>query len=256
MEDYQFIDAVKGIGEIAERILPEAYRYIEKLKRTLLEFELEYRRIPGGSDFDGVAAERLAALIKSFQSGYVQSLDALFSLYLGSDLRNRCEAFRQSATHDFEDLDVPPIGVKIEKNNGALYVKMPPLLCNVNQEFAAGGRLIRRNYSHFYAREIDRIMRNNSSEFGDFGKRNINVLALYSNLKPAIPDTLNLDLKCAVDAITNSMLGGDAWNVCSFSLASAICKEVPEGVYFTVSEGFAKSPNFDENLQMLILLFG
>lgn len=142
--------------------------------------------------------------------------------------------------------------VSIVVHNGVIYVKTPPLF-NRNKHWK-GRELV--DYYTFISRVVAYKMMEQDDNIPKFFEKNLNLLAVYSRNIPIIPDADNLDTKTVTDAITNSLPGGDAGRYCTFSRASIHSDELPEGAYFSVTEGFTKAPDFWGNFSTLIELFG
>ena len=117
------------------------------------------------------------------------------------------------------------------------------------------GAAYTKDYYSFFAPEVERKLGKVFDKIPDFEERNVNILAVYNNPKDRLPDTLNLDIKTIVDALTGSIPGGDEATVCSFSMASVVSNLLPEGVYFTVESGFAIAPSLEGNIAAIGKVF-
>lgn len=134
---------------------------------------------------------------------------------------------------------------------GSLYIKMPLLLPKYKRIKRSGKSGFYSDYGHFFVYELERKLKQIEDKIPQFADKNVNVLAVYNEKRIAIPDADNLDTKKAIDTITDFLPGGDTGTHCSFSMANIKTNELPEGTYFTISEGFAKPPDLAENLGRL-----
>lgn len=257
--DFHFVDDVEGLVKELGPLVKTMQKYTREFERILKDFE--YGRWGDSLETpptieDDIDANSFLADARTQMDSMLAGLNRIFWGMYKSDFYERFLAFQKAYPEHFQGDDEVDSSVKVQFEDGILYVKTPPVFHNFNHVFFAGGKKIDMAYGGFYAYKVAKIMQNYRDECSTFGKRNINILAVYDPKKQFIPDTHNLDFKLMIDAITNEMFGGDSWNWCSVSMASATSDALESGVYFTVTNGFARAPVFSENLAKLTELFG
>lgn len=196
----------------------------------------------------------------SLEDSEVQRLEkAKLGLVVSLDAIHRIMAKRPPMVIENDEAlkewdDIAPLYRDIQAvvDGGSLYVKTPPLF-NRNRHW---GSHAKTDYFATFSPVVERKVRRVLSDLPYFLDHNVTMIAVYPNDNQPIVDTDNLDTKSVVDAIVGNLPGADYGENCTFFSASIRSEALPEGVYFTVSEGFAKVPDFEENIQKLDSLFG
>ena len=141
--------------------------------------------------------------------------------------------------------------ISVVVDGECLYVKTPPLF-NRNKHWCGRGCV---DYFELFAPIVEQKMQENILILPQYTEKNIQILFVEPPAQ-SLPDADNMDTKKVIDAITKFLPGGDSGTCCSFSLASIYSKNLSPGAYFTVTRGFAASPEFEENIRQLIRIFG
>lgn len=207
--------------------------------------------------------KRLHELIDSplcFEDESVQKMEsAKLDFVSNLDVIHRIIAKRPPMVIDSEQAltewdDIAPLyrDIRVAVDNGSLYVKTPPLL-NRNRHWTSR---IQTDYFATFSSVVERKVLRILDELPCFVEKNVTMIAVYSKQNAFVVDTDNLDTKTLVDAIVGRLPGEDCGECCSFFSASVRSEALQEGAYFTVSEGFARVPDFNENIQNLERIFG
>ena len=141
--------------------------------------------------------------------------------------------------------------VKIVVEGNAFYVKTPHLP-NRNKH---GIQKSMVDYFEIFAPAVEKKMRNIMDALPLFLEKNVDVLGVYPEGTGYIPDAENLDSKKIVDAITRPLLGGDSGECCSYSCKVICSDRLSPGTYFSVTEGFARTPSLASTIQILSSIF-
>ncbi len=194
-------------------------------------------------------AENLHDLDINFRSSTLQELSFMYLKMQEYEVRKKLMMWDK----DYSDLLSDEIWVAVSDDK--IYARTPRINRTYNHTTIRKGAAYTKNYYSFFAPEVERKLGKVFDEIPDFEERNVNILAVYNNPKDRIPDTLNLDVKTIVDALTGNLPGGDEATVCSFSMASVMSKLLPEGVYFTIENGFAIAPSLKDNIAAIRNVF-
>lgn len=257
--NFHFVDDAEGLAKELRPFVKTLRGYARELEKSLEDFDGSRwgnSPEPPPTIEDDIDANAFLSDAKDLVDSTLSIIDKLFWGMYKSDFYDRFLAFQKAYPEPFLPVGEADSSVKVQFEDGVLYVKTPPVFHNFKHILYANGKKIHMSYGGFHAYKVAQIMQNYYDECASFGKRNVNILAVYDPKKQFIPDTHNLDFKEIVDAITNGMFGGDSWDCCSVSMASTTSKALEPGMYFTVTNGFAKAPGFDENLAKLTELFG
>lgn len=257
--DFHFVEDVESLAKDFTALAKTMRKYSQGFEKTYRDFSngrwWQSLEIPPTFE-DEMQASSFREDATEWMDSMLSFINKLFWGMYKSDFYKKFLALQKTYPERFPLEDDEDSDVKVRFENGVLYVKTPPVFHNFKHTFCANGKKIHKNYGGFYAYKLAHIMQNYCDECDTFGDRNVNILAVYDQKEKFIPDTHNLDFKMLVDAITNEMLGGDSWYCCSISMASMTSKVLKPGMYFTVTNGFAKTPEFNENLEKLTELFG
>lgn len=256
--DYRLIDSVEELLKKAQLLCQRVLKYTRELTELLeqLEQDCQLNFPPNCIHInDIIDAQNYLSELESLHSTILSSLDKLFWCMYEADFLVQIKQIKANFPHAISETTTEKGHIKVRFHNGALYIKAPPVFTNFNHTLRVNGHLIQKEYGGFYSYELAEIMQEYYDPCSRFGPRNINILAVYEKQSRHIPDTINLDFKTMIDAITNVMIGGDQWDYCSFSMSSIVSGVLEKGTYFTVTNGFAATPGFKENLENLISLF-
>lgn len=141
--------------------------------------------------------------------------------------------------------------IKVVVADGAIYAKTP-LLFNRNKHWHITDVV---DYYTFFAEDVDQKIQAIDHELPLFKYKNVNTLSVYPANRKTLPDADNIDTKVIVDALTRYLPGGDSGICCTFSQAVIATEFLAPGTYFTVSRGYAKTPDFEANIRALQRVF-
>lgn len=257
--DFRLIDGVEELLKKSKTLRQNMLKHTRELMTALEGFEQDYQQEFPQNDIrinDIIDAQRHLSKLELWRSNTLSLLDRLFWCMYEYDFRDQLKQLERISPKADCEIKAENAHIKVRLYDGALYVKAPPVFTNFNHMLPVNGRLIQKNYAGFYSYGLAAVMQEYYDQCSCLGPRNINILAVYEKTARHIPDTINLDFKMMIDAITNEMPGGDQWNYCSFSMTSTVSDVLERGVYFTVTEGFGRTPDFKKNLKNLISLFG
>lgn len=250
--DYDYVDRMFALSEEVKKTaasLRRRMRDLDILQDTCVRKLNDIESMTSRENFTEEEAERLQNEAEKFYADALMQLESMYSTMQKPELR---ETFFRENT-DYEDVLSENVLVRIANNK--MYVRTPLINQQSNHHMIRRGVQYWTNYYKFYAPEIIRKTNEIFSELRPFPQKNVHVLAVYNDSKTEKPDTINLDIKTAIDAVTCYTNGGDSAFSCTFSLASIMTKSLPEGMYYTVQDGFGAFPNIKENVAEIYSVF-
>lgn len=200
----------------------------------------------GRHEYDCLGKESWYRKKDAFDAELLGRMEELYRTVEDSPLLN-AEAVPTSVSRK-KQLDRMVSAAMIE---GMLVVKTPHLLNRNVTRHGGKGRLFEVDYHSFFAPEVERALNEFEGQIPVFSYKNICVLSAYREERTMLPDAENLDSKRIIDAILHRFPGSDGGKYCSIFQACFHDRELAEGAYFIVSEGFARIPDFPALVQLL-----
>ena len=250
--DYDYIDRMLELSTEVKKVaatLQKRMRDLDILQDSCVRKLNEIESITSREYFSDEEAERLQNTAEEFYSNALIQLESMYLSMQKTELRETFFHFNPQ----YKDVLSENVWVCVE--NDKMYVRTPLINVQSNHHVIKRGAQYWQDYYKFYAPEIIRKTNEIFEKLLPFPQKNIHVLAVYNDNKIAKPDTINLDIKTTIDAVTYYTLGEDSAFSCTFSLASIITKSLPEGMYYTVQNGFGEFPDINENTVELSSVF-
>lgn len=231
------------------QLIRTCLRKMECRLDEVLDAAEKCQRLSEAADITLCLEDKEVQKMEAAKLGFVTNMDVIHRI-----MAKRPPTFINSEEVLAEWDDTAPLyrDIKAVVDDGSLYVKTPPLL-NRNRHWTCE---IQTDYFATFSAVVERKVLRILDELPTFVEKNVTIIASYPKDNLLIPDSNNLDTKSVVDAIVGSIPGEDSADCCTFFMASIHNEVLPKGVYFTVSEGFAKVPNIEGNIYKLERLFG
>ena len=250
--EFTYIDEVYRLSEEESDLSIKIQKAAMEINHISSNFRAEnnkLREITSKEYFSLEEAKKLHELVTKYRSEVLQKSSFIYLKLQENGVREKLMEWDEN----YSDLLSDEIWVAI--SNEKIYAKTPRINKTFNHTAIRKGAAYTKNYYSFFAPEVKRKLGMMMDKIPSFGRRNVNVLAVYNNPRDNMPDTLNLDIKTIIDALTCFLPGGDEATICSFSMASVASTFLPEGTYFTVENGFSIAPRLEENMMALKKVF-
>lgn len=175
----------------------------------------------------------------------------VFSVLTWSEQRLFCEAIIEDYLEPNKQIE--GIFARVFKDN--LLVHLPILGAKQCRWKTINGAAFPIGSYSFFSNSLEAALRLIDNDIPLYCKKNILYMFVYHSSRMFVIDSDNHDTKVMTDIICSHTEGGDTAKNCSFFFISICDDNLPEGTYITVSEGFGKVPDLQDNLSIWRGLF-